>query len=169
MLFNNNARNTRKKDEKARTFAPPDNASMPPLKTEEEAAENTADIYERRNTRKKDYTSAEEINLNDVDDLINEILEDKDMRHIINNKKNNNFKNLFDFINDIKYGNINNLNKEKAYKDRISEFENKIKNTPEAFSIKLYKKYINKLKNIIFRYKTSKKEETIELNEHDYK
>ena len=111
MLFNNNARNTRKKDEKARTFALPDNASMPPLEIEEEAAENITDIYERRNTRKKDYTSDEEINLNDVDDLINEILEDKDMMHIINNKKNNNFKNLFDFINDIKYGNINNLNK----------------------------------------------------------
>ena len=170
MLFNNNARNTRKKDEKARTFAPPDNASMPPLEIEEEAAaENITDIYERRNTRKKDYTSDEEINLNDVDDLINEILEDKDMMHIINNKKNNNFKNLFDFINDIKYGNINNLNKEKAYKDRISEFENKIKKTPETFSIKLYKKYINKLKNTIFRYKTSKKEEIIELNEHGYK
>ena len=31
---------------KARTFAPPDNTDMPPLETEEEAAENIADIYE---------------------------------------------------------------------------------------------------------------------------
>ena len=39
---------------------------------------------------------------------------------------------------------------------------------PDTFSVKLYKKYINKLKNIIFRDKISKKEETIELNENGF-
>ena len=37
-----------------------------------------------------------------------------------------------------------------------------------TFSIKLYKKYINKSKNIIFRDKISKKEETIELDENGF-
>ena len=48
-----NYSNMRKKDEKVRAFAPPDNANMPPLETEEEAAENIVDIYQRRYTKKK--------------------------------------------------------------------------------------------------------------------
>ena len=56
-----NRSNIKKNDEKARTFAPPDNADMPPLETEEKA----------------------EINLNDIKDLINEITKDIDMVCII--------------------------------------------------------------------------------------
>ena len=43
-----NYSNMRKKVEKVRTLA-----NMPPLETEEEAAENIVDIYERRDTKKK--------------------------------------------------------------------------------------------------------------------
>ena len=51
-----------------------------------------------------------------------------------------NFKNLFDFINDIKDGKINNSNKKKAYKDRISEIENKFLNTKnDSRNVNLYK------------------------------
>ena len=49
----NERRDTRKKDYKARTFAPPDHT--------EEAAKNIVDINERRDTRKEDDTSEKEI------------------------------------------------------------------------------------------------------------
>ena len=177
--------NMRKKDEKVRTFAPPDNASMPSLEIEEEAAENIADIYEQGDTRKKDkkvrtfappdnaniplLETEEEvgINLNDIEDLNNEIINDKDMISIINNlKKHNVFNDIIKFIDEIKKGNINNSNKEEAYKNRISKNANNIRNMQDTLKKKLYIKYIDKLKDIIFKHKISKKEETTELDEN---
>ena len=58
--------------------------------------------------------------------------------------------------------------KKKEYKNRISENKNKIRKMPDSFSVKLYKKCINTLKDIIFRDKISKKEETIELNKNRF-
>ena len=113
---------------------------MPYLETEEEAAENIADINERRYVRKN------EINLNDIDDLINEIDKYKYKNALVSNNDDDDykvvsFKNLFDFINDIKDGKINNLNKKKTYEDRISEIENKLFNTENnSKNVNLYKK-----------------------------
>ena len=100
-------RDRKSKDEKARTFAPPDNANMPPLETEKEA----------------------EINLNDTEDLINEIIKDKDIIRIIysGKKENNHFNDILNFIDDIKSRKINNSNKEKAYKNMISKNENNVR------------------------------------------
>ena len=60
--------------------------------------------------------SKKEINLNDIDDLINEIDKYKYRNALVSNNDDDgdykvvSFKNLFDFINDIKDGKINNFN-----------------------------------------------------------
>ena len=97
---------------KARTFAPPDNTDMPPLETEEEAAENIADIYERR------HTSEEEIDLNDIDNLINRINRNHitNIPVIIGDKEKVYFDGAIDFLKDMKDGKINNSNKKKLIK-----------------------------------------------------
>ena len=112
----NEQRDVRKKDNKASTFAPPDNT--------EEAAENIVDINEQRDTRKDD-TSEKEINLNDINDLVNKVYNyARENNHvIIDNINTIYFSDLISFLNDIKDGEINNSNKKKAYEDRIKKIE----------------------------------------------
>ena len=135
---------------------------MPFLETEEEAAENIADINERRDTRKEDDTSKKETNLNYINDLVNKIY---DYAHennvvIIDNMEKIYFEDIINFLNDIKDGKINNSNKKKAYKDRIGGIENKIINTKrDSINIKKYEMFISILKKILFERNTSKKEE----------
>ena len=65
--------------------------------------------------------SKKEINLNDIDDLINEIGKYKYTNALVSNNDDDDckvvsFKNLFDFINHVKDGKINNFNKKKLIK-----------------------------------------------------
>ena len=146
---------------------------MPFLETEEEAAENIADINKQRDMRKKDnkartfappdntdtsfLKTTEKINLNDIDNLIDRIKKNNDdhnMSKIIIADEDKVFYDydLSYFLEDIKSGKINNLNVQKAYNNRISRIENNLANAKkDSYGIRVYKKYINDLKNKIFR------------------
>ena len=146
---------------------------MPFLETEEEAAENIADINKQRDMRKKDNISrtfaspdhtdtsflktTEKINLNDIDNLIDRIKKNNDdhnMSKIIIADEDKVFHDydLSYFLEDIKSGKIDNLNVKKAYNNRISRIENNLANAKkDSYGIRVYKKYINDLKNKIFR------------------
>ena len=66
------------------------------------------------------------------------------------------FNDLNNFLYDIKDGKINNLNKEKEYKERLINTESKIANRKiYNKNIRLYEKYLNHLKNILFTDKKS--------------
>ena len=109
---------------------------MPYLETEEEAAENTADINEQNDVRKKDnkartfapldnteetaknIADINEIDLNEVDNLISHI---NDYSHNNNKVKISEgayiyFSDFVKFLNDIKNGKINNSNIKKLMK-----------------------------------------------------
>ena len=83
------------------------------------------DINEQRDTRKEDDASEKEINLNDINDLVNKVYNyARENNHvIIDNINTIYFSDLISFLNDIKYGEINNSNKKKAYEDRIKKIE----------------------------------------------
>ena len=130
-------RDVRKRDNKARTSAPPDNT--------EEAAENMVDINEK--------------NLNDVNNLIDNIYIYSSDSVYLGQNGYIRFNDLLRFLNDIKNGRINNSNIKKVYQDRIKKIEIKLMNTERmSDNINKYKKYINDLKDILFRRNTSKKE-----------
>ena len=68
-----------------------------------------------------DNNSKKEINLSDIDDFINEIDKYKYRNALVSNNDDDDykvvsFKNLFDFIKDIKDGKVNNFNKKKLIK-----------------------------------------------------
>ena len=109
---------------------------MPYLETEEAAAENTADINEQNDVRKKDnkartfapldnteetaknIANINEIDLNEVDNLISDI---NDYSHNNNKVKISEgayiyFSDFVKFLNDIKNGKINNSNIKKLMK-----------------------------------------------------
>ena len=120
---------------------------MPYLETEEEAAENIADINEQKDVRKKDnkartfapsdnteeaaknIADINEIDLREVDNLISDI---NDYSHNNNKVKISEgayiyFSDFVKFLNDIKNGKINNSNIKKAYEDNIRDIEVKRK------------------------------------------
>ena len=66
------------------------------------------------------------------------------------------FNDLNNFLYDIKDGKINNFNKEKEYEKKFEDIENKLANRKKYNkNIKLYEKYLNDLKNILFSNKNS--------------
>ena len=122
---------------------------MPYLETEEEAAENIADINEQKDVRKKDnkartfapsdnteevaknIADINEIDLREVDNLISDI---NDYSHNNNKVKISEgayiyFSDFVKFLNDIKNGKINNSNIKKAYEDNIRDIEIKLLST----------------------------------------
>ena len=122
---------------------------MPYLETEEEAAENIADINEQKDVRKKDnkartfapsdnteeaaknIADINEIDLREVDNLISDI---NDYSHNNNKVKISEgayiyFSDFVKFLNDIKNGKINNSNIKKAYEDNIRDIEVKLLST----------------------------------------
>ena len=61
------------------------------------------------------------------------------------------FNNISDFLRDIKYGVINNLNREKKYNAKFRNIENKLANKKNyGRNIRLYEKYLNDLKKNYF-------------------
>ena len=66
------------------------------------------------------------------------------------------FRDLFDFLIDIKDGKINNSNIKKAYSDRISEIEDKLAYSKnKEYNTILYRRYIDILKYVISKYDTT--------------
>ena len=150
------------KDNKARTFAPPDK--------DEERLKNLAIRLKLESTKipadfdSDKYFKGEEnkyldINLSDVDNLVGEIKQNvKNIDNIIDigNNKSINFNDIINFSKDIMKGKINNSNKEKKYNEKFKNIEENLKNrTKYKNTIKLYIIYLNQLKNIIFTFKKS--------------
>ena len=99
------------------------------------------------------------INLNRVDDLINEIGCNVTIDNNIVDLGDNEsiyFKDLLDFLSDIKNNKINKFSKARVYNDRIKKIENKLINRKrDSNNINKYKIFIKKLKNIISGHNTS--------------
>ena len=58
------------------------------------------------------------------------------------------FRDLFNFLHDIKDNKINNFNKKEQYEKRFMNTENKLANRKKYNrNIRLYEKYLNDLKN----------------------
>ena len=108
----------------------------------------------------KNINKYEDINLNDVNNLIDEIkrnIAEHDNIVDLGNNKEIYFRDLNNILYDIKDGKISDFNKEREYeKKKLINTENKLKNTMEYNNnIRLYKKYLNDLKKILFTDKKS--------------
>ena len=154
----------RKRDDKARTFAPPDNNNK--FDEIDDLAESTSSLIKLtklkklKNLEKNITDEYKSINLNDVDDLIdkigNNITIGDNIVHLGNNEYIY-FKDLLDFLSDIKNNKINNFNKKEEYEKKIINTENKLINRKikSSANINLYIKYLNDLKNLLFSDKKS--------------
>ena len=72
------------------------------------------------------------------------------------------FNHINNFLHDIKDGNINNFNREKKYKEKFEDIENKLANKKRYGKyVDLYVKYLNNFKKILFTKKSSRKDSTI--------
>ena len=175
----------RKRDDKARTFAPPDNNDEVDKKIKDSAEEALAltnllnlkkvDDSTKLNSIKREFDKIkrpedlkmakfleninkyEGINLNDVNNLIEEIKENITMGDNIvdlGDGKEVYFNDLNNFL--YKDGKINNSNKEKEYEKKFEDIENKLANGKKYNkNIRLYEKYLNDLKEILFINKKS--------------
>ena len=152
-------------DGTSRTFAPPDNtAELSALKriNEDLSRSKSLDEFKKPTDFKMDKfleNKYEKIDLDDVNSLIDrinsEILE-KDNIVDLGNDKEIYFRDVVNFLYDIKDGKINNLNKEREYKKRLKNTEKKLANKAKfSRSIRLYEEYINRIKNILFFNKKS--------------
>ena len=166
----------RKRDDKARTFAPSDNDDeMKKLAELTEAKIKMPDVLikkefnriKRLEDLKRDkffenINKYEDINLNDVNNLIDEIKKNirmGDNALDLGDDKFVYFNNINDFLHDIKDGNINNFNREKKYKEKFEVIENKLANRKKYSKygkyVDLYVKYLDNLKKILFTKKSS--------------
>ena len=132
----------RKRDDKVRTFAPSDNTIKP-------------SFLEDKNL--KSINKYENISLDLINKLIdrinNEITEGDNIVDIGNNNKIY-FKDLTNFLNDIRNGKINDFNKENEYNKRLKDTEIKLTNRTEFSDFtRLYEKSINVLKRELFTFK----------------
>ena len=172
MLQEETKRDVRKRDDKYRTFAPPDNttgpsplerinASLSILKNLDDKTypfdELTFDKIKRPTDFKMDKllkNKYERIDLNGVNSLIGvinrEITEGDNIVKLGNNKEIY-FRDLANFLYDIKDGKINDFNKEIEYEKRLKNTDKKLANRTEFSKFtRLYEKYINMLKRILF-------------------
>ena len=129
----------RKRDNEIRTFSPLDHIKKP-------------SILESIN-------KYEDINVDNINMLINriyyEILEGDNIVDIGNNNKIY-FKDLINFLNDIRNGKINDFNKEIECEKRLKDTEVKLaKRTKFSDYAKVYERYINMLKRELFTPKKS--------------
>ena len=107
----------------------------------------------------KDMNKYEDIDLNGVNNLIctinDEITEGDNIVDIGDGKKIY-FRDLIDFLYDIKDGKINNFNKEREYEKRLKNTEIKLVNRKKlSKSTGRYEHYINVLKRMLFTKKSS--------------
>ena len=96
----------------------------------------------------------EDIDLDSINILINRIYnETNKLDNIVDvgNDKKIYFKDLINFLHDIRNGEIDDFNKEMKYKKRLKDTEIKLANRTElSDSTKLYEQYINILKRELF-------------------
>ena len=87
----------------------------------------------------------------------NEITEGDNIKDLGNNNEIY-FRDLANFLEDVKLGNINDPNKEREYKKRLKNTEIKLANrTKFSKFTRLYEQYINMLKRILLTKKSSGK------------
>ena len=100
----------------------------------------------------KNINKYEDINLSDVNNLIDEIEKNITMSDNVLDLGNDEyvyFNDISDFLHNIEYGVINNLNREKIYNAKFRNIENKLANKKNySRNIRLYEKYLNELKNM---------------------
>ena len=164
----------RKRDDKARTFAPPDNTikltkdqnkkvnkhlvklknldDIDPARLSFDKIKRPQDL--KRDKFLKNMNEFERIDLNDVNGLIdiikNEITEKDNIVDLGNNKEIY-FRDLFNFLHDVKDGKINDFNKEGEYEKRLKNTEEKFTNrTKYSEYTRLYEQSINMLRRILF-------------------
>ena len=118
----------RKRYNKARTFALPDNNNE-----EEEALALSylTKLEVPKHVKENTLGKYESINLNRVDNLIDELKDNitiSDNVVDLGDNKNIYFRDLLDFLSDIKNNKINNFNKEEEYKRRLVNTEDKLIN-----------------------------------------
>ena len=138
----------RKRDDKVRTFAPSDNDEMKKLAELTKAKIKTPDDLIESNLNKKVFgkikrpkdleiekfleniNKNKDINLNYVNHLIDEIKKNITMGDNDDNDLGDDkfvyFNHINDFLHNIKDGNINNFNREKKYKAKFEDTENKL-------------------------------------------
>ena len=96
----------------------------------------------------------EDIDLDSINMFINRIYDETnklDNIVAVGNDKKNYFKDLINFLYDIKNGKIDDFNKETKYEKRLKDTEIKHANRTElSDSAKLYERYINILKKNLF-------------------
>ena len=164
-------------DDKARTFAPPDDTIKQMEDEDKRIYEHLAKLKplsDRKFTKLsfdkikrpkdlemdkifKNMNKYEDINLNDVNSLINTIndeITEGDNIADLGNGKEISFRDITNFLYDIKDGKINNFNKESEYEKKIKNIKYKIENKKKfSRNVGLYEHYINRLKGILFGYK----------------
>ena len=157
----------RKRDDKSRTFAPPDNTDEEKKSLKELTRLKYPDDLIELNLNKKPFgkikrptelevekfleniNKYKDINLNDFNNLIDDVLDLGDNKYVY-------FNDINDFLHDIKDGNINNFDREKKYKETSEDIENKLANRKKYGKyIDLYVKYFNNLRKILFTKKSS--------------
>ena len=148
----------RKRDDKARTFAAPDNTiklteneekevnkhlDRLKLPSDKKSTELSFDTIKRSEDLQKykifkDMNKYKDINLNDVNDLINKInneITEGDNIVDLGNGKEIYFRDIANFSYDIKDGKINYLNKKIEYDKRLKNIEYKIENKKKLVEI----------------------------------
>ena len=102
----------------------------------------------------KSMDKYEDIDLDSINMLINRIYnETNKLDNIVDagNDKKNYFKDLINFLHDIRNGKIDDFNKETKYEKRLKDTEKKLTNRTElSDSTRLYERYINILKRELF-------------------
>ena len=157
-------------DDKARTFAPPDEMeNIPKLskdrlrifddKTDTSSADKIIAKMKMSQDLERDKSlkyinKYKSINLNDVDNLINEInsnITERDNIAELGNGKSVYFRGITEFIYDIKDGKINKFNKKEEYEKMFWNTNVKlVDKTKNSKNIRLYEKYLSNLRKILF-------------------
>ena len=140
--------NVRKRDDKARTFAPPHKKETKKFISDFEK------LQELKDELLKDDNKYVNINLSNVNDLIDKIKKNFEKRNNILDigiNKSVNFNDILNFLQDIIDGEVNDFNKEKKYNKKFKDVEKNLENrTKNSNDIKLYNYYLNYLKRILF-------------------
>ena len=161
-----------KRDNKARTFAPPDNTTKLTKiidllertdKDEKELKKLPYELFSDKMEIPKDFNIDKllgnenkyvNINLSNVNNLIDEMKKNFGKRNNIldiGNNKSVNFNDILNFLQDIIDGKVNDFNKEKKYNEKFKDVEKNLENrTKDSNNIKLYNYYLNYLKRILF-------------------
>ena len=164
--------NVKKRDNKARSFAPPDNTTkskkiIDPLESAYKDKEELKLFFDKKEIP-KDFDIVKllgnenkyvNINLSNVNNLIDEMkkkLKARDNILDIGNNKSVNFNDILIFLQNIIDGEVDDFNKEKKYNEKFKDVEKNLeKKTKDSNDIILYNHYLNYLKRLLFSTKKS--------------